>query len=182
MIINIDKDIVAQMKTNKGELVHDLSFERPVLLIFLRHFGCIFCQEALNDLSEMTSKFEHENVKLVMVHMSDYETADQYFEKFNLQNPSQVSDIELNFYTNFGLLKGNFSQLYGLSTWFRGFSLDSETYKVQLAKHLGDATQMPGIFALYNGEVKFSYIHKKASARPDYNSLLEQCKNWVTQN
>jgi len=172
MIAQIDSDFLLLMQTNKGENVMDLSKEQPIILIFLRHFGCVFCKEALKDLSEMTEKFDLNKVKLVLVHMAEPKIADQYFEDYKLSEASRISDPDLNFYTRFGLIKGSFSQLYGLSSWMRGFSLQQEGFKSELSKQLGDATQMPGIFKIHDGKIIDSYIHKKASERPDYNRFF----------
>ncbi len=177
MIAQVDADILQMMQTNKGENVRDLSLSQPVLLVFLRHFGCVFCKEALDDLSKMTDKFDLKKVKLVLVHMSEPSVADPYFANYKLSESSRISDPELNFYTRFGLIKGGFSQLYGLGSWMRGFSLQRQGFKSELAKQLGDSTQMPGIFTIRNGEVVDSYIHKRASEKPDYDRLLGHCSN-----
>jgi len=175
MVAQVDSDILQIMQTNKGENVNELSSTQPVLLVFLRHFGCVFCKEALDDLSKMTDKFDLKKVKLVLVHMAEPSIANQYFENYKLTDASRISDPDLNFYTRFGLIKGGFSQLYGLSSWMRGFSLQRQGYKSELAKQLGDSTQMPGIFTIRDGEIVDSYIHKKASEKPDYDRLLNQC-------
>ncbi len=175
MIAQVDSDILQMMQTNKEENIKDLSFSQPVLLVFLRHFGCVFCKEALDDLSKMTEKFDLKQVKLVLVHMAEPSLADTYFKDYQLMEASRISDPDLNFYTRFGLIKGGFSQLYGLSSWMRGFSLQRQGFKSELAKQLGDSTQMPGIFTIRNGEVVDSYIHKKASEQPDYDQLLDRC-------
>jgi hypothetical protein len=101
--------------------------------------------------------------------------ADRYFEKYNLSGVVHISDIDQHYYKEFGLSKGTFSQLYGLQTWFRGFSADNRQHKLELAKALGDSTQMPGIFMIEKGEIKDSYVHKRASDKPDYVKLTECC-------
>ncbi len=169
----LQEDLLSQMTTNKGETVYEMSFHKPVFVVFLRHFGCIFCQEALSDLSEILESIRDRNVRLVCVHMAKNAVADQYLDKFHLDNVSHVSDPNLTYYTHFGLTKGRFSQLYGLSTWMRGFSLREKGYKFELAQHLGDAKQMPGIFSLYKGKIIDSYIHRKSSDQPDYDQLLQ---------
>ena len=175
MVAQVDAEILQMMQTNKGENVKDLSLSQPVLLVFLRHFGCVFCKEALDDLSKMTDKFDLKKVKLVLVHMAEPSIADTYFKDFKLTDASRISDPDLNFYTRFGLIKGGFSQLYGLSSWIRGYSLQQQGFKSELAKQLGDSTQMPGIFTVLNSKIVDSYIHKRASEQPDYDQLLDRC-------
>lgn len=170
----INTEVFSTMLTNKGETLHDISFQKPVFLVFLRHFGCVFCKEALSDLSEMLDTIRNKKIRLVLVHMAEDELAEKYFTNFNLSNVSHISDPDMNYYKAFGLSKGKFSQLYGLSTWMRGMSAKNRPHKVELAKQLGDATQMPGIFSLYKNEVIDSYIHRRASELPDYKGLMER--------
>ncbi|MEM6966882.1 MAG: AhpC/TSA family protein, partial [Bacteroidota bacterium] len=86
-----------------------------------------------------------------------------------------VSDPDCNYYTAFRLTKGSFSQLYGLKTWIRGFSKENKMHRLEKAKHLGDSTQMPGMFIIHKGGIKEYYIHKFAADRPDYIKLLNSC-------
>ncbi len=176
MIAQVDEDIMEMMQTNEGNNVKELSMKQPVLLVFLRHFGCVFCKESIMDISEMANKFDHNKVQLVFVHMAEEDVAAQYFEDYKLSEIPRVSDPEMGYYTRFGLVKAGFSQLYGLSTWMRGFTLQRQGIKSELSKRLGDATQMPGIFKIDKGVIVDSYIHKKASDRPDYKRFIDETK------
>ena len=171
---NTDKKIMQQMETNKGKVLFDISFEHPILLIFLRHFGCTFCRQALKEISELRERIEQKGTKIIFVHMSDKETAKEYFKKYKIDHPIHISDPICRYYAAFGLKKGNLTQLFGLSTWIRGFRagvIDGHG----LGKQLGDSFQMPGVFGIYKGEIKNKYIHKVASDRPDYEQLAEEC-------
>ncbi len=170
----VNANIIRQMKTNEGDSLGDLSDETTVFLVFLRHFGCTFCREALADIAKRRSNIEEKGIKLVFVHMTDHETAERYFDKYNLEGVPHVSDPECRFYQAFGLVKGNFTQLFGLQSWIRGFQVGvMEGHGV--GPMLGDGFQMPGIFVIKDHKVKDSFIHKLASDRPDYDQLLEQC-------
>ena len=173
--ISVEEEIIEQMRTNKGEQLSVLSKTQPVMLVFLRHFGCTFCREALTELSIKSAQIEEKGTKIVFVHMSTNEIADRYFDRYNLKNADHISDPECKYYAAFGLVKGNFTQLFGLQTWFRGFSagvLDGHGVGAQL----GDGFQMPGVFVITNGAIRESYIHRMASDRPDYEELADCCK------
>ena len=162
------------MITNKGNSVLARSSAKPVMLIFLRHFGCTFCRQALSDLSARKSEFEEKGMDMIFVHMASNEIADEYFEKYKIPDPTYISDPECSFYQGFGLTKGTFNQLFGLHTWLRGFKagvLDGHG----LGPKLGDDFQMPGIFIIKGGEIQDQFIHKLASDRPDYEALVECC-------
>lgn len=163
------------MQTNQGDFVRVISNEQPVLLVFLRHFGCTFCREALSDLSERKDRISSYGGRLILVHMSDEETAEKYFAKYNLTGVDHVSDPSCKFYEAFGLTKGTARQLFGLHSWIRGFQagvLDGHGVGTQ---QLGDGFQMPGVFVLHDGQVKQKFIHKLAGDRPEYVDLLAAC-------
>jgi peroxiredoxin len=175
-MIETDLDILDEMMTNNGKTLAEVSCQSPVLLVFLRHFGCVFCKEALGDLSARRSDFEKAGIRLVFVHMADDETAEEYFTKFNLAGVNYVCDPSQRYYAAFGLHRGTFSQLYGLRTWMRGFKLKNQKgYNLELAQKLGDSTQMPGVFVLQNRQILESFIHQYAAERPNYDRLVECC-------
>jgi peroxiredoxin len=175
MYTTIDTEThLREMMTNTGENLYELSQNQLILLVFLRHFGCTFCREALADLSESRARIEALGARLVFVHMSDNETANRYFEKFQLRGAVHVSDPDCTFYSAFGLTKGTFNQLFGLQTWVRGFQVGLvEGHGI--GKQLGDGFQMPGIFVVQDGDIRNRFIHKLASERPDYLELVRGC-------
>lgn len=162
----IDSSILSEMITNRGVSLKEMSEKKPVLLVFLRRFGCTFCREALDDLSKIRPEIEEKGVNVIFVHMANNEEAETYFSQYNLPDSIHVSDEESKFYQAFGLLKGNFRQLFGLSVMMRGFKLAME--KGYGIGFLGDGFQMPGIFLLRNNEILNSYIHDTAADKPDY--------------
>ena len=168
---------LSQMLTNEGDRVGELSFQQPVMLVFLRHFGCTFCREALADLSKERSYLEgNMGMKLVLIHMADNALAERYFQRYDLNGVAHISDPDCLFYTAFGLTKGNFQQLFGLRSWVRGFEAGILEGHGVGNRPLGDGFQMPGIFVLREGEVREAFIHKLASDRPNYVQLAECCR------
>lgn len=172
---DIDLTVLSEMATNSNSNLKEISDEKPVLLVFLRHFGCVFCKEAMSDLAKLKKEIVEKNFRLAFVHMSKQELAQKYLDEHDLGDCVHISDPECKFYTTFRLTKGSFSQLYGLQTWIRGFSKENKIHKLEKAKQLGDATQMPGIFIIYKGNITEHYIHKFAADRPDYQALLNSC-------
>lgn len=175
-LIQVSQVVLDDMRTQRGQSLFELSSRQPVLLVFLRHFGCVFCKEALDDLAARRAHIEASGVRLVFVHMADDQTAEEYFKRFKLSGVDHVSDPSQQYYRSFGLQRGSFSQLYGLRTWLRGYQLKRQRgYELELAKRLGDSTQMPGVFVLHNGHIIESYIHRYAADRPDYDELVACC-------
>ncbi|MFT6148264.1 MAG: peroxiredoxin [Saprospiraceae bacterium] len=164
--MDIDSSILSEMITNKNTSLKKMSEHKPVLLVFLRRFGCTFCREALDDLSKIRPKIEEKGVEIVFVHMADNETAEDYFKTYKLPNSIHISDEPAKFYKEFDLFRGNIRQLFGLGVMMRGFKLAME--KGYGIGFIGDGFQMPGIFLLRNSKIVNSYIHDTAADKPDY--------------
>lgn len=165
---------LAGLLTNKNESVAALSQSSTVLLVFLRHFGCVFCRESLRDLSIKRAEYEEKNIRIVFVHMSDIETAEMYFRSFNLDGISHISDPQCSYYAAFNLGKGNISQLFGFKNLVRGFEVTVGKGIPVMASQIGDGNQMPGIFVLKNGVVTSEFIHTFAGDKPDYDAILNK--------
>ncbi len=170
----VQSEQLKNIVTNTGQSLYDLSLEQPVLFVFLRHFGCIFCREALDDVAEIQHTLKEKGVTIVFVHMSDVSTAAQFFDEYKIVDPIHVSDPECAIYSSFGLTKGSFSQLYGLKVWTRGLKAKSRGLTYNLTQ-IGDGFQMPGVFVIHNGKVQNSYVHNLISDRPDYIDLVSCC-------
>lgn len=171
----INRQNLSLIKTNKGHDLASLSDRSPVLLVFLRHFGCVFCKASMLDISRKRKEFEDEGVKIVLVHMADFDTADTYFKDFGIQDLEQISDPECKYYAAFGLVKGSFSQLFGLKTWMRGFEIAATEQMLPARTRIGDGLQMPGIFMIRHAEIIGSFIHNSVADKPDYQSFIAVC-------
>ncbi|MBK8449761.1 MAG: redoxin family protein [Saprospiraceae bacterium] len=164
-------DVIQNMITNDGNSVFDQSNKSDVLLVFLRHFGCTFCREALEELSTLQNEGKFQNTQLILVHMSNEEIAAKYFERYHLNHVLRVADPDCKFYKQFGLLKGTFNQLFGFRSWFRG--IEAGLIKgYGFGMQLGDGFQMPGVFLISNGKILSSFIHKYASDKPNYLKMV----------
>ena len=158
---------IPKMLTNQKRSIEALSFEKPVLLVFLRNFGCAFCREALSDIASLRDKIEQNGVSIVLVHLNEDDIARKYLERYDLLDMERVEDRHMRYYADFGLVKGNFNQLFGFQNWIRGFN--SAVLKGNgLNMPIDDVLQMPGVFLIEEGTIKNKFIHKMASDRPDY--------------
>lgn len=172
--MSVNQQLLQSMQTNRGRSLLDASDGKSVFLVFLRHFGCTFCREALNDISLLKPQIEQMNTDLIFVHMSDTETAEEYFRRFNLSNSEHIGDPDCVYYQKFGLVKGSFNQLLGFHNFIRGIEA-GVVHGHGIGRFLGDGFQMPGLFLLQEGRVMHSFIHKYAGERPDYKDFLDCC-------
>ncbi len=173
----VTKDYLDSLKFDGGESLLTISHNQPVLLVFLRHFGCIFCRQALQDIGKKLDDFKNCKTEIIFVHMSEMETANEYFEQFGLGGVKSISDPETKIYRMFGLVKGSFKQLYGLSVWAKGIKAATTDNLSFSTKQIGDSFQMPGMFVIQNGEFTYSYYHQKISDKPDYGRIVSCCES-----
>jgi peroxiredoxin len=140
---------VAQPTKSKGELL-ELSFERPLLMIFVRHFGCTFCREMLKKLATQKADLLAGGVQIVVVHMADRLQGEAFQQRYNLEEVIFVSDPGSVLYREFGLRRGSFMELFGLRAIVR--ALHSFAAGHEMGALAGDGFQMSGAFYLKKGQ------------------------------
>ena len=161
---------------NSKESLASVASDQPVLLVFLRHFGCSFCREAMSDLSKLKTEMTSKGIRLVFVHMAPEKvTAEKFFKRYSLLPVDHISDPEKQFYRKFGLIRCSPGKLLGFGNFVRGFEsgiLNGNGF-ANPSEELGDGFQMPGIFMVYKGEVLSQFIHRFPYDRPNYNEIIE---------
>jgi len=162
--------LLQQAVTQEGENLLDMSNEAPLLVVFLRHFGCTFCREAISELASKQAGIQATGSKIVFVHMSAEQEAADFFEEYGMSEVARVSDPSGEVYRTFNLHRGNWRQLLGWKVLKRGLEAGlMRGHGVGLPA--GDIRQMPGVFLIYRGELLKSFRHKSASDRPDYAAM-----------
>ncbi len=163
------------MTTNSGSSVAEISTNRKVLLIFLRHLACIFCREALKDIHKIQANLNKQSTDVVFVHMADSQVADEVFEGYNLSHIQHISDVNKEHYKAFGLVKGDFRQLFGFKSFF---GMGRATLKGNRAGSnvIGDPHQMPGVFLIKDSKVINYFIYNSVGDYPDYMKIVKNGK------
>jgi hypothetical protein len=165
--------VLEEYNTETGRTLLALVDESPVLLIFLRHFGCAFCRQTLDEVSKLRSVIEGRGVRPVFVHLGTPERAKLYFDYYNLSDVERVSDPEASLYGRgvFHLPKKHFlSHFLVLKVWKRWLDGGLRKYGVGMIKEDGD--QMPGIFYLRDRAIARAFRYKTIADEPDYLKLI----------
>jgi hypothetical protein len=147
---------------------------QPVMLVFLRHLGCTFCMETLQDLKQQRSDIESQGIQPMLVHMSEDEPAKRQFAKYGLEDLPRISDPDQNLYRAFELNRGSLLQLFGPRVWLQGLRAIFRGNTV--GKLQGDGFQMPGVFIVHKGRIIESFKHANAGDRPGYESMAGACE------
>ena len=155
---------------SSGETLMEASAGRPLVLVFLRHFGCTFTRQILRGLQELEQQATRNNARLVLVHMLRSGEEIDYLGH-NSDIP-RIADPRCELYRSFGLGKGGFLELFGPHVWWRGAI---SVFKGCGVGHLaGDGLQMPGAFVFHEGKVVCSQPAQSAADLPDLTALFNR--------
>ena len=170
MIESINTERAIQLaKDQFGKTLSEISEKNPVMLVFLRHFGCTFCREAVSEISKNRSKITADGTEIAFVHMGIEEQANAFFLKYNVEDASRFSDPGKRLYEAFGLGRGSLTQLIGPKVALRGVSAFFSGHGI--GPIVGDSMQMPGTFLVYRGKIVKAFVNTTAGDRPNYMEL-----------
>ena len=88
----LDSQVLAAVRTAAGTSLDALATRGPLLLVFLRHFGCPLCQEMVADVAERREAMTASGTTVVFVHMHPEPQAAAFFARFGVSNLQRVSD------------------------------------------------------------------------------------------
>jgi len=166
-------DVLGAYRAESGRTLLELTEESPVLLLFLRHFGCSFCRETLDRVSHIRGKLEAKGVRPVFVHLGTPERAKPYFDYYNLSDVERVSNPDASLYRNplFALGRTNpFSHFFRpvvVKAWMTGAI---RSYGIGMIKE--DGEQMPGVFYLKDGKIANFYRYRTIADQVDYLAMV----------
>jgi peroxiredoxin len=159
----------ASYLSQQGKDVTALSQDRPVLLVFLRHFGCTFCREAVCEIEKQRARIESLGTQLAFVHLSTEDRARKFFAPHHFEDIPRFADADGRLYEAFGLVRAKWRQYLNPRTVARLFS--AWAHGNFLGAPDGDIERMPGVFLIHNAEIHKAFRHKLVSDRPDYIAL-----------
>jgi hypothetical protein len=165
--------VLRDFRTETGRTLLELLDESPLLLIFLRHFGCSFCRQTLNDVSRIREQIEARGIRPVFVHLGSPDRAKPYFDYYHLSDIERVSDPEATLYARpvFALPRKNVLTQFLVPSVWKAWLLGAVT-KHGMGMIKEDANQMPGIFFLRQRAIVRAYRYRTIADQPDYLKLI----------
>lgn len=166
--------LLASTSTESGTTLLALAETSPVLLVFLRHFGCSFCRQAIGQVGELRPQLDARCVQTVFVHLGTSAIAQAHFSYYGLPEVERIHDPQAALYGHpaFGLGRTNvFSHFFRpkvVAGWLKGALFTHGIGKIQ-----GDGEQMPGVFLLRGPQIVRRFVHKTIADQPDYLALTE---------
>jgi AhpC/TSA antioxidant enzyme len=139
------------------------------LIVFLRHFGCMFCREAISDLREAAEANSGFPDVLFLVQASPTEA--RAFLRRYWPGARAVADPSLEFYEEFGVRRGGVMEAIGprvLASSPRALAKGHRN-----GPRSGDPWRMPGVFAVRNESVIWCHRARHAADHPDFARIPE---------
>ncbi len=165
--------VLQEFRTESGRTLLELLDQSPILLIFLRHFGCSFCREALDRVSNVQDQLRARGVLPVFIHLGTPERAKPYFDYYKLSDAERVSNPDALLYTDpvFGLRRINpFLHFLRPAVWKGWLRSAIRHYGIGIIHE--DAHQMPGVFFLRERRIVRSFRYRTIADQPDYLKLI----------
>jgi peroxiredoxin len=159
-----------------GGLEAKLSFfwqESAAVLVFLRYFGCPFCQAQVVTLREDERRFLEAGANVVLIGHGDRQAAEE-FRKGKLVSFTFLLDPDRAAYRAYGLARGGLMQVFGPSTALPFLTANLRPETRQRGLKGGDLMQMPGTFVVdADGMVRFAHRNKHVADSPRNQDILE---------
>jgi len=183
----LDEMILYNYETSEKISVGQLSQQHKVLLVFLRHFQCIYCQATILKIAAHHQVLLQLNTIPVLIHQESKENAEKFFEThkgFATHQPIvsqmlRVQDPKGNeTYGKFDLGLASFrtGELPLPTLITRASMLQRTPYgisnQVNPKDRRADKNQMPGLFLIENGQVSNMYKYKTIADNPQFLQLI----------
>ena len=162
-----------EFHTESGRSLLEVVDQSPVLLIFLRHFGCAFCRQALDQVSQIRDQIAAKGVSPVFVHLGSPERAKPYFDYYQLSDVERVSNPDASLYQHpvFHLSRSNpYLHLVNPAVWKGWLKGALKKYGIGMIQE--DAHQMPGVFFLKDRRIVRGFRYETIADEPDYLKLI----------
>ena len=156
----------------------DLWSERPAVLVFLRHFGCVFCRQLAVDIYRHRHEFRDTDVELAVI---GFGTPEQGRAFLRMQNVDLrlLLDPERKVYGLAGAKVATLNEVIGPLQIWRGFkaTVMSRIKQGSIAVHqgriIGHAAQLGGVLVIApDGSVRYAYLSEQSGDNPPAREVL----------
>ena len=169
-----DKALDATLVDTEGRSVElsSLWSERPVVLVFLRHLACTFCQQQLAWLKRDYANFQAAGVDIVCVAQGIPQVGKAYAILYDLPFPLLLCGDDLSIYRRYGLTLGTSIQFLNPMVILRALISTLQGYVQKKVE--GKGSQLGGGFVIdTSGVVRYLYRSHDVSDTVRNKELLK---------
>ena len=145
----------------------------PLVVMFMRHFGCAFCREQLIRVGRATEEFDAAGAQIVAIFQ--YPAAASHDFCRGRQVPFEcLGDPERVAYAEVSLGRGGLRQLLGWRVAKRLPAAARMTGSLSGGAQGADMAQLPGTFVIdTGGRVRLAHYNESSADNPEVGAILE---------
>jgi len=144
--------VVANTKSLSGRSMTEMSWRQPTLVVFLRHFGCTFCREALKVLADQRSSIESLGLSIAIVHMSNEQEGRNTLHSYDLRSVEIFSDPSCEMYRVCAIERADYSDIFNLRNITKAFTT-AFFKRYGVGKIAGDVFRLSGAVVIHQGKI-----------------------------
>ena len=165
-------DVVLYSPDGSRVSTSDLWGERPVVLNFFRHFGCIHCKDLLSQLRQENPRVVEAGARVVGVFQGPPDNVGGYCRERDVPFDC-LSDTDGVGYRAFGLEQAGVRTWLSPGTVVKGIKLYRHGLTTGLPHPGQDVRQMPGTFVISKGgRVRFAHYNRDPADNPSVEVVL----------
>ena len=143
--------------------------EGMTLLVFLRHFGCIFCRETLADLRACAEK--DADFPGVLFVFEGAALEGKAFVRRYWPRARAIADPSATLYDDFGVGRGGLVEMFRPAVWKAQDRARDKGHAN--GPRSGDIWRMPGAFLVQGDRVLWAHEYRHAADHPDYGHIRD---------
>ncbi len=146
---------------------------QPLLIFFMRHFGCAACREHLFQIRNAYATMQAHGGAVVTISQHDPDLTVRYAQTYQLPFVT-LADPTRQAYQAFGVVEGTYWETSGPHVVAHQLKLSLQGNVMGLPRSLGASKQLGGTFVVdTNGIIQFSYLARPIYHYPAIQTYLE---------
>jgi hypothetical protein len=137
------------------------------LLVFLRHFGCIFCRETVGDLRAAVAR--HADYPDVLFFFQGSAMEGRALLQRDWPEARAVADPDMDFYERFGVRRANLYEAFRPAVLSASRRARQKGY--ENGPRSGDIWRMPAVFGVIGDRLVWSHRARHAADTPDFDTI-----------
>ena len=160
------------LSTVDGDVELRERWERgPLVVMFMRHFGCAFCREHLNEMGRAFDDFQDAGADVVAVFQYDAQSTQKFCDGRKVPFDC-LGDPERTAYAEVSLGRGSAMQIVNPKVALRGLGAARHGAFAGLPRG-GDVAQLPGTFVVdRDGRVVLAHYSASSADNPAVGDVL----------
>lgn len=149
--------------------------DAPTLLVFLRHFGCVFCRETVAELRLASAASDFPPM---LFFFQGTATEGRAFLRRDWPSVRAIADPALRLYEAFGVERMAWLDMLRPGLWAAERRARGKGF--EQGERSGDIWRMPGVFLVQGARILWAHEFRHAGDLPDFSAVpaLTRARTW----